>query len=90
MQGAIRDNLEICAGTLDRDGNGLVDPGKDSCEGDSGGPLTCVRDGQPELAGVVSWGLGCASEGNPGVYTNVINYLDWIRSTASHNGFPLE
>ena len=47
-------------------------PGKDSCSGDSGGPLTIDRGaGFTELAGIVSFGEGCAFPGYPGVYTNV-------------------
>ncbi|NEA34355.1 serine protease [Streptomyces sp. SID13031] len=55
-------NGEICAG--------YKAGGKDSCQGDSGGPL--VLNGR--LFGVVSWGLGCADAGNPGVYSEVASY----------------
>merc|ERR1711887_88611 len=88
--GATIKDLEMCAGTPDGDdANTMVDAGKDACQGDSGGPLTCVRDGQPVVAGVVSWGFDCAFEGQPGVYANTYHYTDWILATAEENGFPL-
>lgn len=48
-------------------------------KGDGGGPLYCYRsDGTYALTGLVSWGIDCGTEGVPGVYTNVKEYLDWI------------
>ncbi|KAM7347486.1 trypsin eta-like [Cochliomyia hominivorax] len=58
----------LCAGYMNGRG--------DACTGDSGGPLVCDN----KLVGIVSFGLGCAMKGYPGVYTNVAYYLDWIES----------
>ncbi|XP_037951152.1 serine protease 7 [Teleopsis dalmanni] len=54
---------------------------KDSCDGDSGGPL--MRRGFKKrwyLEGIVSFGNRCGLEGWPGVYTRVADYIDWIQS----------
>ena len=53
-----------------------------SLQGDSGGPLMCQLPGQDnwKLFGISSWSRQCAAVGSPGVYTRVVNYLDWIQN----------
>nr|KAF6347230.1 serine protease 48 [Pipistrellus kuhlii] len=55
---------------------------RDSCKGDSGGPLSCHIDGVWTQIGLVSWGERCAKS-LPGVYTNVTYYQKWIQATIS-------
>merc|ERR1712004_231066 len=64
---------QICAGG---------ERGKDSCNGDSGGPLF-IRDRSSDpwiQIGLVSFGTTRCAKGVPGVYTRVIHYLPWINS----------
>ena len=60
---------------------GYVEGGKDTCQGDSGGPLVCLDGMKWYLAGVTSWGYGCAIPDYYGVYAHVGNMSDWIAST---------
>ncbi|KAJ8958744.1 hypothetical protein NQ318_016472 [Aromia moschata] len=68
---------QICAGG---------EPDKDSCRGDSGGPLMSYDvNSNGDLVwysvGVVSFGPSpCGMKGWPGVYTKVANYVPWIIS----------
>ena len=66
-------NTMICAG--------LENGGKDSCQGDSGGPLFYTDHGVRVLAGVVSWGEGCARPKMYGVYAKVNAVSDWVEET---------
>lgn len=56
---------QICAGR--------VSGGADSCQGDSGGSLLIKTDESIALRqlGIVSFGIGCARPGVPGVYTDL-------------------
>lgn len=52
---------------------------KDSCTGDSGGPMVSER----LLAGIVAWGFGCARANYPGVYVDVSMLRSWIINSAN-------
>lgn len=62
---------QICAGG---------ENGKDSCGGDSGGPLMQEIGFTYVVVGVVSYGpRECGQKNKPAVYTHVYQYLDWIQ-----------
>lgn len=67
--GLVEDSM-LCAGL------GVVD----ACQGDSGGPAMAYIDGNPVLAGIISWGVSCGSGKYPGVYVQVSKFAGWISS----------
>lgn len=81
--------LDLCAKVPGYEGligptqlcGGVLEGGIDTCSGDSGGPVV-VNDGRgiPWLVGLVSFGVGCAQPGIPGVYTRMSAVSKWIRS----------
>lgn len=62
-------DTQLCAGN--------IDGGINACSGDSGGPLVCKN----KLCGIVSYGKRCGKKGYPGVYTEVSNYINWVKAT---------
>ncbi|NXI52029.1 OVCH2 protein, partial [Chloroceryle aenea] len=88
LQRPIQSDTIMCAG--------FPDGGKDACQGDSGGPLLCrSKHGAWTLAGVISWGMGCArgwisnekkrhyNRGSPGIFTDLSVVLSWIQENMS-------
>lgn len=65
---------QLCAGG---------EKGKDSCRGDSGGPLMKLEQINGTFAwflrGIVSFGTEkCGTEDVPGVYTRISKFMDWV------------
>ncbi|CAG7815359.1 unnamed protein product [Allacma fusca] len=60
---------------------------RDSCGGDSGGPVTCDHlryPGKKFVCGITSFGVGgCGNADYPGVYTDVAEYYNWIQIKTS-------
>ncbi|CAG9797695.1 unnamed protein product [Chironomus riparius] len=63
---------------------GYEEGGRDTCNGDSGGPLMfpLVKNGEANYyqIGIVSYGIGCARAQVPGVYARVATFSDWIKN----------
>jgi trypsin len=72
-------HTDLCGTTGDSllcAGSSTGSPG--ACNGDSGGPLTFVRNGKRYLTGIVSSTAGCQSYNG---YTSVSQFTSWIRNT---------
>ncbi|KAJ3644258.1 hypothetical protein Zmor_026924 [Zophobas morio] len=73
LKRGILNDIQFCAGSMTEE--------KDTCKGDSGGPLQINHTGDEikymyDIIGITSFGKGCA--GSPGVYVRVSNYIQWI------------
>lgn len=72
-EGILKITGQLCAGYMD----GV----RDACSGDSGGPLVC----NGKLTGIISFGSGCGQANNPGIYTDVLYFRNWIREVSGTN-----
>jgi secreted trypsin-like serine protease len=71
------DDTQICAGGQN----------KDTCRGDSGGPLIAQYQGQLWLMGLTSFGAReCGQDEAVGVYTDVSAFKGWIESNINDAG----
>lgn len=57
---------------------GYDEGGKDSCQNDSGGPLSCLEQNRYVLRGVTNMGTKCALPNKYGIYADVSKYIGWI------------
>jgi secreted trypsin-like serine protease len=71
--GGLDSEIMMCSGNNDDDG------GKDTCSGDSGGPILLF--GTTIQVGIISNGVGCGKRGVPGVNTRVSAFDEWIHNT---------
>ena len=89
QDGYVDEGYTVADGTLCA---GYAAGGQDACSGDSGGPLmipgpvsTTGEYTSYIQVGIVSWGEGCAEADSYGVYTSVLDYMDWVET---HVGSP--
>lgn len=64
---------QICIGSNEQ---------KDTCNGDSGGPVLTYHQEYPcmyHVMGITSFGFGCDTPNVPSLYTRVHFYMDWIK-----------
>lgn len=74
-------NTQLCYGSR-------VDS-KDTCNGDSGGPIQLPHDNlhcMYKIYGITSLGLSCGNQNIPAIYTNVVPYVQWIEGIVWADG----
>ncbi|MCJ2543509.1 trypsin-like serine protease [Thermostichus vulcanus] len=77
--GTILDSM-LCAG--------FPQGGVDSCQADSGGPLVVPNGNGFALAGITSFGVGCALPNFFGVYTRVSSFAGFVQSVIGSTPTP--
>jgi secreted trypsin-like serine protease len=86
---AMASNDTSCTNTINDDIRqfcaGYSEGGKDTCKGDSGGPLMFFQNGRWQLTGLTSYGGICGSPGFAGVYTRVAYYDSYIQEIINSN-----
>ncbi|EDW82961.1 uncharacterized protein Dwil_GK22568 [Drosophila willistoni] len=66
-------STQLCIGSPDS---------KDTCNGDSGGPVLSYHNKHPcmyNVMGITSSGISCDTPNIPSVYTRVHYYMDWLK-----------
>lgn len=71
--------VHICAGSI-----AATNPVSGACQGNIGSGLYCNN----QLTGVLSFGTSCGAANQPGVYTNVRMYEDWINAQVLRTDIP--
>ncbi|VVC37437.1 Serine proteases, trypsin family, serine active site,Peptidase S1, PA clan,Serine proteases, trypsin [Cinara cedri] len=83
LPNGIIDESQICAG--------FSEDGKDTCRGDSGGPIQIKNNAYECMytqIGITSFGRFCGIANTPGVYTRVSKYISWIEKTPINYALP--
>ncbi|XP_044727922.1 uncharacterized protein LOC123291638 [Chrysoperla carnea] len=60
------------------------------CNGEDGGALVGQQNGVFIQIGITAWNLNCGAYGAPYVFTDVTEYLDWIKQELSFINIDLE
>lgn len=75
LENGIDDKTQLCVGSRIEN--------KDTCPGDSGGPLQSYHKTEYcmfTIQAITSFGKICGFQNAPGVYTRVLPYVEWIES----------